>query len=502
MDSEITLRIKGISKTFPGVRALNKVDLEIRKGEVHALVGENGAGKSTLMNILSGNYKLDEGEIFLNGQEVRIEDQKHAQALGISIVYQDRSLVDNLSIAENIFAGRQPLNRLGLIDTKKLNAMTNQFLKDLNLHNFNSKTLVGDLSPAMQQMVEIAKALSQNPKILILDEPTATITEAEIDVLFNIVRELSEKGVSVIYISHRLSEIFEIADCVSVLKDGDYQGTKEVKDTNVDDIIQMMVGRKLVKQEFNTFAREGVALEVKNLSGQRFRNMNFQLRRGEIVSLVGLAGAGRTETAMAIFGADPKTSGEVYVFGEKVDIKNPTDAIRHGIGYLPEDRKQQGLFLEMSIEANIISGNLKNAVRKNSIFINEKKITDTANLYKDKLRIATPSIKRNVINLSGGNQQKVIVAKWLMVNPKILIVDEPTRGIDVGSKEEIYAILKNLASAGTAILMISSELPEALALSDRIIVMWNGKMTGELSCRDLEPVTEEMIMKFASGLNN
>lgn len=498
MEQEILLHLEQISKTFPGVKALDHVSIDIKKGEVHALVGENGAGKSTLMNIISGNYKADEGSIFWKGKEVQIESQKGAQDLGISIVYQERSLIDGLNVAENIFAARQPVNRFRLIDTKKLTSMTEQFLETLNLGNISARTLVGELPPAKQQMVEIAKALSQNPQLLLLDEPTATITETEKELLFSLIKELTGKGVSIIYISHMLTEVFEVADRITVMRDGKCQGTANACDINIDEIIRMMVGRKLEKHEFETTVKDEVVLEVKSLSASRFKNINFSLRKGEILSLVGLAGAGRTEVAMAIFGADRSCTGEIYIEGKKVRVSSPLEAIKNGIGYLPEDRKLQGLFLEMSIEENVVSGNLKKIIRKH--FIDKRKITAIAGEYKEKLHIAAPSIKGRVINLSGGNQQKVVIAKWLLVNPKILIVDEPTRGVDVGAKQEIYEILRKLASDGTAILMISSELPEAMLLSDRMLVMWNGEVTGELQCGKGHAVKEEEIMRYASGL--
>ena len=498
MEQEILLHLEQISKSFPGVKALDHVSIDIKKGEVHALVGENGAGKSTLMNIISGNYKADEGSIFWKGKEVQIESQKSAQDLGISIVYQERSLIDGLNVAENIFAARQPVNRFKLIDSKKLTAMTEQFLETLNLGNISAKTLVGELPPAKQQMVEIAKALSQDPQLLLLDEPTATITETEKELLFSLIKELTGKGVSIIYISHMLTEVFEVADRITVMRDGKCQGTTNASDINIDEIIRMMVGRKLEKHEFESTVRDEVVLDVKSLRGSRFHNINFSLRKGEILSLVGLAGAGRTEVAMAIFGADKSCTGEIYVEGKKVQIGSPLEAIKNGIGYLPEDRKLQGLFLEMSIEENVVSGNLKRIIKRR--FLDKRRISAIAEEYKEKLHIAAPSIKGRVINLSGGNQQKVVIAKWLLVNPKILIVDEPTRGVDVGAKQEIYEILRKLASDGTAILMISSELPEAMLLSDRMLVMWNGEVTGELRCGKGHAVEEEEIMRYASGL--
>lgn len=491
---EISLEVKQISKYFPGVKALDGVSLEVRKGEVHALCGENGAGKSTLMNILSGNLKPDNGQILLHGKEISISNQLEAQRLGISIVYQERSLVETLSVAENIFTTNKPRNRWGWIDHPQLYRNTQQLLDQLNIRDIRPKSQLRHLSAAQQQMVEIAKALSQHPQLLILDEPTASITETETRILFRIIRDLSNNGVSVIYISHRMAEIFEIADRVSVLKDGKYQGTRNVSETHVDEIIRMMVGRDLQKQEFLPDVREHVVLEVKNLSGLRFRNVNFRLRQGEILALAGLVGAGRTEVAQTIMGVDKKTEGEIFLEGIKVNIDHPQTATHLGIGYLPEERKSNGLFLDMSVEDNIISAYLASAARNG--LIQQIKVKKTAEQYIQKLRIMTPSSRQKVMNLSGGNQQKIVLAKWLLRQPKVFMVDEPTHGVDVGAKAEIYSILKALTKQGVSILLISSELPEVLALSDRILVMWNGQVTAELS-RD--EATEEEIMHYASG---
>ena len=491
---ESKLQLKGISKFFPGVRALNKVDLDIQKGEVHALCGENGAGKSTLMNILSGNIKPDEGIIILNGQEVHIENQLQAQELGIAIVYQERSLVETLSVAENIYVENQPQSGVGFINFERLYSQTDTLLARLGLSTIAPSTQVAMLSPAKKQMVEIAKALSKNPQLLILDEPTASITESEVTILFNIVRELKAQGVSVIYISHRMAEIFQLADKVSVLKDGNYQGTRNIEDITVNDIIKLMVGRELLAQEHvPTFTKE-ILLETKNFSGKGFHQINFQLRRGEILGLSGLVGAGRTEVARAIFGADPKMSGEVILEGKSVKIHHPADAIKLGIAYLPEERKDKGLFLEMNIAENMVSANFKAIAPKG--FIKNESIKNLANAFRSKLNIITPSIQQKVLNLSGGNQQKVVLGKWLSLEPKVFMVDEPTHGVDVGAKAEIYSILRSMAAKGTGILLISSELPELLTLCDRILVMNNGNLVTQFS---REEATEQEIMHYASG---
>ncbi len=495
LDNDILLKVSKISKQFPGVKALDKVDLTIKKGEVHALCGENGAGKSTLMNILSGIYKPDEGMIAINGETVQLNSQQKAQEHGISTVYQERSLVDNLNVAENIFAGRQPIGKGGLIDWKALYRRTKELLMMLELDYLNSKTLVGNLAPAQQQMVEIAKALSIDAKILILDEPTATITETETKALFKIINRLKEQGSSVIYISHRIAEIFEIADNVSVFKDGKYMGTRKVNEINHDDIVKMMVGRDLVIEEYTPNKSDKIVLEVKNLTSKRFTNISFKLHRGEILSFAGLAGAGRTELARAIIGADKKTSGEVFVDGKKRIINTPADAILNGLGYMPENRKEDGLFLDMSVADNIYSAKIN--FLGNTQFVKKSEIKKVAESYKNKLSIVTPDVNRKVVNLSGGNQQKVVLSKWLLLSPRILIVDEPTRGVDVGAKAEIYKILRDLAKQGTSIIVISSDLPEVLAISDRILVMWNGQITGEIGIGE---ASEEEIMHMASGL--
>lgn len=497
---EEILKMIDITKNFPGVKALSDVNMSIMQGEVHALCGENGAGKSTLMNILAGNLKPDSGSILLGGKEIKMQSQRDAQENGISIVYQERSLVEEMSVAENIFANRQPTNKFGLIDGFKLSDAASLVLKELEMDQIKPKALVGTLSPAEQQMVEIAKALSQNPKVLILDEPTATITQTETDILFRKIKRLKKEGVTVIYISHRLAEIFEIADRVSVLKDGKFQGTHNVENIVVEDVIKLMVGRDLSKEHAASSATDEVVLEVDNLTGDRFEDISFKLYKGEILAFAGLAGAGRTEVARAIFGADPIKNGEVYINGTQAKIKSPQDAMRCGISYLPEDRKELGLFLDMSIEQNIVSGCLKQFEKK--VFIDDKKITEEAVNSKNSLRIATPSIKRDVVNLSGGNQQKVVFAKWLLVNTDILIVDEPTRGIDVGSKAEIYSILRKMAKEGKSIIVISSDLPEVLEISDRILVMWQGRITGEVTNSETDLISEELIMTYASGVKS
>jgi ABC-type sugar transport system ATPase subunit len=492
-NNEILIRLRGIAKSFPGVKALDDISFEFKRGEVHAICGENGAGKSTLINILAGNYQPEEGSIEIKGEKVKIRNHAHSLGLGISVVYQENSLVPNLNVAENIFADRQPRKYLGFIDKKKMYEMTVKLCQEIQL-DVKPNTIVDTLIPAKKQMVEIAKALSVKCELLIFDEPTATITEKETRVLFEVIKDLKEKGIGIIYISHRLKEIFEIADRVSVLKDGQYVGTRETSATDINEIIKMMVGRDLAVEEYKPMYTAQPVLEVKNLRSRQFQDITFHLKQSEILAFAGLAGAGRTEVFRSVIGADSFDRGEVIVERKPVRISNVEQAIKHGIGYLPEDRKEHGLFLEMSIAYNIVSGNLK-AVSRNNL-IKSKQIISLSNKLKDRLRIVCPSVRSKVEQLSGGNQQKVIFAKWLLVNPKILIVDEPTRGIDVGTKSEIYRIIRELSSKGTSIIIISSDLPEVLTISDRIIVMHNGRITGELSRDD---ATEEKIMQYASG---
>ncbi|MEM6846048.1 MAG: sugar ABC transporter ATP-binding protein [Bacteroidota bacterium] len=492
--SDNNLELQQISKEFPGVKALDQVSVTIQAGEVHALCGENGAGKSTLMNILSGNLQPNSGSIRWKGQEVQIPDPIEAQRLGIAIVYQERSLVETLSVAENIFIRNKPRNRFGFIDFTRLHQQTKSLLERLGLSDIRPQSLVGSLSVAKQQMVEIAKALSQKPELLILDEPTASITEVETKILFSIIHRLRQEGTSIIYISHRMAEIFGISNQVSILKDGQHQGTFDIDEVTVDTLIRKMVGRDLQVQDTQSYASGRVVLEVQNLRGERFRNVSFQLRKGEIMALAGLVGAGRTELARAILGADPILGGKILLEGKQIKINHPKDAIRQGIGYLPESRKTQGLFLDMSVADNVVAANLK-AVAQRGV-LNPQQIKQEAKGYIEQLRIVTPGSQQKVLNLSGGNQQKVVLAKWLMRQPKVFIVDEPTHGVDVGAKSEIYAILNELTRQGVSILLISSELPEVLLLSDRILVMWNGIITAELT---REQATEEEIMHYASG---
>lgn len=490
------LEMRGISKSYPGVRALDGVDFEVRAGEVHALVGENGAGKSTLMKILAGAIPMDSGSILMDGRLVHIDSPLTAMSHGIGIIYQEFNLVPYMSAAENIFLGREPKGALpGFIDFAKMNSGAQEVLDRLGVR-LSAKTQVSRMSVAQQQMVEIAKTISRKARIIAMDEPSATLTEHELDNLFALIAQLKSEGVGVIYISHRLEEIFQIADRVTVLRDGHLVATKDIADTDRDDIIQMMVGREIKEKIPKRAAELGdKLLEVRGLCREGvLKDISFEVRRGEILGLAGLVGAGRTEVARCIFGADPIDGGEIIFEGEKVTIGSPLDAIKLGIGFVTEDRKLLGLILSMAVRENISLANLDML----SIlgFVDFKKERQAAESYVSELSIKTPSIEQKVENLSGGNQQKVVLAKWLFTNSKVLIFDEPTRGIDVGSKVEIYQLMNRLAAQGVGIIMISSELPEVLGMSDRILVMHEGRIAGELS---REEATQEAIMHLATG---
>ncbi len=491
------VEIRNLNKSFPGVRALIDARFDLVAGEVHALMGENGAGKSTLMKVLAGVYSKDDGTIKVGGKEVEINGPRAAQALGIGIIHQELNLMNHLSVANNIFIGREPRNAFGVIDKPKMNKDTQAILDRLHL-KLAPETLVSELTVAKQQMVEIAKALSfQGTRVLILDEPTAALNNAEIDDLFKIIRQLKEHGVGMVYISHKMDELKRISDRVTVMRDGQYIGTVPTAETSMDTIINMMVGRPLFTGDGPTPAPQNadVVLEVKNLNrGRVIKNVSFQVRKGEILGFAGLMGAGRTEVARAIFGADKIDSGEIIVHGQKVSIKTPTDAVKYGIGYLSEDRKHFGLATGMDVESNIVLTTMKRFLT-GGFFLKQKAIRETALNFVKQLDIKTPSVSQKVAFLSGGNQQKVVIAKWLVRDCEVLFFDEPTRGIDVGAKSEIYKLLNTLAEQGRAIVMISSELPEVLRLSHRILVMCEGRITGELKAGE---ATQENIMQYAT----
>ncbi len=497
--SEFILEARKIVKTFPGVKALDGVDLCLRKGEVHALVGENGAGKSTLMLTLGGIYRPDEGEILVEGEAVRFDSPHDANGKGISVVFQELSLVPTLSIAENIFANRQPVNKLNMVNWKKLHNDTRELLTLFNLEHLDPSIRVDQLSIAMQQVVEILKAISYNPSVLILDEPTSSLTEHEVEQLFANIRKLKDRGLSFIYISHHLKEIFDIADTVTVLRDGMKVCDAEVNKIDEDFLITNMVGRSIE----NMYGSRGdeligdeTVLEVNALSRKgSFENISFSVKEGEIVGLAGLVGAGRTELGRSIFGAEPADSGIIRLKGEIISPKTPLEAINTGIGYLTEDRKNQGLVLNFTIRDNLVSNHLRDFTSAIG-FLSESEITRFAEKSRDDYRIATPHLSQKVNKLSGGNQQKVLVGTWFGVGPKLLIMDEPTRGVDVGSKSDIYRLMRELAGRGVAILMISSDLPEVLGMSDRILVMQNGRLAGEMPGYK---ATEENVIALAAG---
>lgn len=491
--------MRAIEKSFPGVKALDKCKFDLKKGEVHALVGENGAGKSTLMKVLTGVYKEDAGEILHKGKTVKINSPKKAQDLGISIIYQELNLMPHLTVAENVFIGREEKKHNFFVDKQKLNQKTKDFLEMLNI-NLDPQAKVQDLTVAKQQMVEIIKALSYQSEVLIMDEPTASLTDSEIEDLFRIVKRLRNEGVGIIYISHRLEELKQISDRITVMRNGNYIDTIATDDAEIDNIINMMVGREVYETSSAKSSKNEneVILEVKNLTREGFfSDINFKLKKGEILGMSGLVGAGRTEVARAIFGADKIDSGEIYVHGKQVDIDSPSKSVKLGIGYLSEDRKRYGLALGRDVATNIVLANMGKYINKFR-FMKKNKIKKHAQNQVEQLKIKTPSLKQDVKNLSGGNQQKVVIGKWLDRDSEILIFDEPTRGIDVGAKNEIYKLLNSLVEAGKSIIMISSELPEILRMSHRILVMCEGKLTGEL---DIEEASKEKIMKFATMRN-
>jgi len=485
-----------MSKTFPGVKALSNVNLDLRAGEVLGLCGENGAGKSTLMKVLTGIYQPDPGgEIWIKGEKVHVTGINHARDLGLAIIHQELNIVPDLTVAQNLYLGRPGSTRAGIVNDKKLNKDAQELFDHLKM-DINPKAYCRDLSVARLQMVEIARALSYNADILIMDEPTAALTIEETDALFDLIHDFVTPSTGLIYISHRMPEIKQITDRVVVLRDGEYVGTVNTAEVEMQEIISMMVGRKL-KSDVRPATKpqtDETVLEVKNLSTKNLiKNVSFDVKKGEIFGFAGLMGAGRTEVARCVFGADPRTEGDIYVHGKKVRITSAKDGVTNGIGYLSEDRKRFGILLDADVKANVTLADMKDYAKAG--FVDDRKIRRTALDYVDKLRIRTPSINQTLLNLSGGNQQKVVIAKWLVRDSDVLIFDEPTRGIDVGAKEEIYQLLESLAAQGKAIVVISSELPEVLRLSNRIAVMAQGRIIGIL---DNEEATQEKIMELAT----
>jgi len=504
------LEVREVTKTFPGVRALDRVSFDLRHGEVHALVGENGAGKSTLMHILGGVYQPDSGRLLLDGRPLIVADPHDAARHGISVVFQELSLSENLSIAENVFANSQPVGALNMIDWRELHRKTREVLSMFEW-DIDPGTPVGGLPTAKQQIVEVMKAVARNPRVLILDEPTSSLTALDTQVLFSNVRAMKARGLSVIYISHHLSEVFEIADRVTVLRDGRRVETCRVADVTEDDLVRKMVGRELVdmygsratpigEPRFRIerlFVRDMLSrMQLPRTCSPENEGISFSIGAGEIVGLAGLAGAGRTELARAIFGAERLESGQVSLDGEPLTIRSPEDAIAGGIAYLSEDRKGDGLFLDMSVRENCVAPSLREFAGRLGL-MDDRAAAVRAEQYRDRFGIVTPSIAQQVRFLSGGNQQKVLLAMWFGIRPRLLIADEPTRGVDVGAKCEIYHLLRELAASGVAILLISSDLQEVLGLSDRVLVMRSGRIAGEFARTD---ATEENIIACAAGV--
>lgn len=492
----VILSMKNIDKRFAGVHALKGVDFELCEGEIHALVGENGAGKSTLMKALTGIFPKDSGEIHYLGKLFNPQGPKDALDAGIAIVHQELNMMEHLTVAQNLFIGREATKHNGwFLDEKEQNRKAAELFGRLNMH-IDPQERVSNLTVGKQQMVEIAKAVSHNLKVLILDEPTAALTDREINDLFIIMKDLAKRGVGMIYISHRLDEIGVITDRVTVLRDGEYVGTKETKEISKEEMINMMVGRVIYekpKTKSNVNPDAPVVLKVDDLNaGKLVQNISFDLRKGEILGFAGLMGAGRTETMRALFGAD-KASGDIFINGKKTLIESPQDAVRNGIGYLSEDRKRFGLAIKLSVQENAVMSSYEDLCP--TLFLPRSKLIKIAGEYVDTLNVKTPSLDQFVRNLSGGNQQKVVIAKWLIKNCSVLIFDEPTRGIDVGAKSEIYHLMNDLVKEGKSIIMISSELNEILRMSDRIVVMCEGKLTGILN---IEEATQERIMALAT----
>ena len=490
MEQQVILKMQNITKRYPGVVALDHVSVDFKMGEVHALLGENGAGKSTLIKVLSGAEENDEGMIWLDGKEYEKMTPALSRENGVEVIYQEYNLINGLTVAENVCLGSQ---MKGIIDKKEMVSRTQQLFDKYNIH-IDPKSYVKELSTAQQQLVEIIKAVSKDAKIIVMDEPTAQLTMTEVQSLYKIIRNLKEKGKTIIYISHRLEELFEITDRVTIMRDGCYVTTVNTADTNRNQLIAWMVGRDLKDTEpRRSCSVEEVVLKVENFSGDANQDISFELKKGEILGFAGLVGAGRTELMRLIFGADKKKSGTIYINGKKADIRSPKDSIKAGIGLIPEDRKMQGCFLTKSIEWNISITNIHELTTNR--MLDSKKIHAQAEDYQKKMKIKTPSLDQLVQNLSGGNQQKVVLAKVLAANTEIVIFDEPTRGIDIGARTEIYELMNQLVEDGKSIIMVSSDMEELLGMSDRILVLSEGKITGEL---DRSEFSQEKILSFAS----
>jgi inositol transport system ATP-binding protein len=496
VETEYVLEMENISKAFPGVRALSNVQLRVRKGTVHGLMGENGAGKSTLMKCLIGIYVPDSGTITLKGEKLHITSTHYALSKGISMIHQELCPIPEMTVAENIYLGREPMNWCGLVDMPKMNRMTSELLDRLHI-KIKPTARMRELSIAQSQLVEIAKAVSYDADLIIMDEPTSAITEAEVDSLFSIIRSLKDHGRAIIYITHKMDEVFKITDEVTVFRDGQYMGTEATKNLTDGILIEKMVGRTLTDMFHKETAPVGDALlQVENLTGHGFRNVSFEVRRGEILGLAGLMGAGRTELIEGVFGVVRTQSGAIRINGKTVGIKSPKDAIAAGMALLTEDRKLTGLYINATVRENMFIANIHSYLW--GPFIRFRKIEKDCEKMRQTMRIKTPSLLETIKNLSGGNQQKVLISRWLLTDPDLLILDEPTRGIDVGAKSEVYRLMTEFVRSGRSIIMISSELPEVLGMSDRIMVMHEGDKIGELT---RSKATQEKILQMATGMN-
>ncbi|MDO4323988.1 MAG: sugar ABC transporter ATP-binding protein [Lachnospiraceae bacterium] len=488
------LRMEGVTKEFPGVKALDNIHFEVEEGEIHALIGENGAGKSTLIKILAGIHKPNAGTIYINEEKVEMNDVRTARQYGISVIHQELSLAKNMTVAENIFLGK--FSEKGLfVNDKELIDKSAELLKMIGMEEISPQTRVSNLSVAQQQMVEICRALSEDIHILVMDEPTASLAQAEVERLISIMRRLKEKGVTIIFISHKLNEIFEVCDRITVLRDGTYVGTEKTSELSYEKLIEMMVGREIddIYPPHETSVGE-VFFEAKHINSERVKDVSFCLKRGEVLGFYGLMGAGRSEVMRALLGIDKSTKGDVILEGKKITINSPVDAAEAGIVLAPEDRKYEGLILKQTVDFNITLPILKQII--SGIKLKKSMNDATVDSIAKRLRIKTPSYESKVMNLSGGNQQKVVLAKWLVTNPKILILDEPTRGIDVGAKQEIYKLIYEIVKSGVGIILISSEMPEVMNLCDRIYILREGQLKGELQ---REEVTDQLIMQYAIG---
>ena len=494
---DFVLQLQGITKEFPGVKALNKMKFDLRRGSIHALIGENGAGKSTLMKVLSGIYTPEEGTIILDGQEVKMHSPQDAEVKGVSIVHQELAVFGTTTVSENVFTTNPPKNKLGLIDYKKMHKEVRELLDTYGFTDVDETATLRNLSVGRQQLIEILRAVKKNAKVLILDEPTSALTEQETEVLFEIMRTLNNEGVSIIYISHRLEEIFQICDTVTIMRDGNYITTLDVKNTCKDELVTHMVGRDVVYQYGAGTSQIGdELLRLENLSYKKeVKGVNLTLHRGEVLGLAGLEGAGRTELMELIYGVKRPESGKMYLNGEEIVIHSPGDAKAHGIAYLTKDRKSQGLFLRKSVCENVLAANMDRFSKKG--IVQPKGARKDAEEYKEKFEIKTPDVDKLVSQLSGGNQQKVLLSMWISRNPQLLLIDEPTRGIDVGTKETIHRLIRQFAKEGMGVIIVSSDMPELMGASDRIVAMYEGEISGELA---LNEITEQRIMALTSGM--